>query len=205
MLSGGELPEFTIVDALTVRYSWNGPEPGVSCSRSPAPSPLYIYMPAHYMKQFHIKYADRKKLEAASRREGVSDWSALHTRMGRMYRDQNPDLPVLEPWHNTTADATQRAVFRRNPYFHRVDPAGRQLPYIDQVVADFGSTRDHSRRNGGGPVRPSGALHTVRQLYGPAPVRSRARLRGPAVDGRHGFRRRALSEPQCRRIPAGTP
>ena len=97
-------------------------------------------MPAHYMKQFHIKYADREKLAARVRRAGVADWSALHTRKGRMYRDENPDLPVLEPWRNTTANATQRAVFDRNPYFHRVDPEGRQLPYIDQVIATFGST-----------------------------------------------------------------
>lgn len=139
MISGGDKPEFTVVDALTVRYKWSVPNPAFPLALAGA-SPLYIYMPAHYMKQFHIKYADRKKLAARVRREGVSDWSALHIRMGRMYRDQNPDLPVLEPWHNSTADATQRAVFRRNPYFHRVDPEGRQLPYIDEIVAHFGST-----------------------------------------------------------------
>ena len=139
MISGGEKPEFTIVDELTVRYRWSVPNPAFPLALAGA-SPLYVYMPAHYMKQFHIKYADREKLEAKVRRKGVADWSALHTRMGRMYRDQNPNLPVLEPWQNTTADATQRAVFKRNPYFHRVDPEGRQLPYIDEVIASFGST-----------------------------------------------------------------
>ena len=139
MLPAGKMPDVTIVDALTVRYSWPTPNPEFPLALAGA-SPLYIYMPAHYMKQFHIKYADRQELEAKVRHAGVSDWSALHTRMGRMYRDQNPDLPVLEPWKNTTANPTQRAVFRRNPYFHRVDPEGRQLPYIDEVVATFGST-----------------------------------------------------------------
>ena len=139
MLSGGEKPEFTIIDTLTVRYRWNTPNPEFPLALAGA-SPLYIFMPSHYMKQFNIKYADPKKLEAKVRRKGVADWSALHTRMGRMYRDQNPDLPVLEPWKNRTGNATQRAVFVRNPYFHRVDPKGRQLPYIDQIVANFGST-----------------------------------------------------------------
>ena len=28
-------------------------------------------------------------------------------------------------------------MFVRNPYFHRVDKAGRQLPYIDRIVANI--------------------------------------------------------------------
>ena len=29
-----------------------------------------------------------------------------------------------------------RFVFERNPYYHRVDAAGQQLPYIDRVIFD---------------------------------------------------------------------
>ena len=35
---------------------------------------------------------------------------------------------------NTTAQPSQRFVFVRNPFYHRVDANGRQLPYIDRVV-----------------------------------------------------------------------
>ncbi|HET7412543.1 MAG TPA: ABC transporter substrate-binding protein [Pararhizobium sp.] len=138
MVSGGKMPVFTILDDLTVRYEWPLPNPEFPLAIAGA-SPLFIFMPAHYMKQFNIRYADKEKLEELVRRAHVSDWAALHTRMGRMYRAQNPDLPTLEPWQNSTADATQRAVFKRNPYFHRVDPEGRQLPYIDEVILNFGS------------------------------------------------------------------
>jgi peptide/nickel transport system substrate-binding protein len=53
-----------------------------------------------------------------------------------MYNFDNPDLPTLQPWMVTTAPPATRFVFERNPYFHRVDPEGQQLPYIDRVVFD---------------------------------------------------------------------
>lgn len=149
MVPAGKMPVFTVVDELTVRYEWPLPNPIFPLSLA-GPSPLFIYMPAHYMKQFHAKYADADDLAKKVKAEDVSDWSALHTRKGRMYRQENPDLPVLDPWWNTTEDASQRAVFRRNPYFHRVDPDGRQLPYIDEVIVNLGSTGIIAAETGAG-------------------------------------------------------
>ncbi len=54
--------------------------------------------------------------------------------MAGRYRPENPELPTLDPWLNTTAPPSEQFVFVRNPYFHRVDPEGRQLPYIDRIV-----------------------------------------------------------------------
>ena len=51
-----------------------------------------------------------------------------------MYQFDNPALPTLQPWMNTTKPPADRFVAVRNPYFHRVDANGRQLPYIDRVV-----------------------------------------------------------------------
>ena len=101
--------------------------------------PLYIYQPAHYMKQFHGKYADADKLAAVVEKEQVQDWGKLHIRKGRQYRPENPDMPTLQPWRNTTPPPAERFVFERNPNFHRVDPEGQQLPYIDEVVINMGS------------------------------------------------------------------
>jgi len=58
----------------------------------------------------------------------------LHNKKDEQYRFDNVDLPTLQPWVNTTRPPSDRFVFRRNPYYHRVDSAGRQLPYIDEVV-----------------------------------------------------------------------
>jgi peptide/nickel transport system substrate-binding protein len=54
--------------------------------------------------------------------------------MDNQYRNDNPDLPSLDPWVIRTKPPSERFFFERNPYFHRVDPEGRQLPYIDRVV-----------------------------------------------------------------------
>src|SRR3546814_17420965 len=56
--------------------------------------------------------------------------------MDRPFFFDNPDLPTLQPWANTTAPPAERFVARRNPYFHRVDATGRQLPYIDELILD---------------------------------------------------------------------
>jgi len=64
----------------------------------------------------------------------VSSWAALHNRLDNLYRMDNPDLPTLQPWFNTTEPPANRFVFHRNPFFHRIDRNGRQLPYIDKVA-----------------------------------------------------------------------
>jgi peptide/nickel transport system substrate-binding protein len=132
MLAMGKPPKFEIIDPLTIRYTWEAPNP-VFLPALAGAQPLYIYMPAHYLKQFHEKYADPNKLGALVRGARVRDWGALHERLSRQYRPENPDLPTLEPWMNTTPLPAELFVFKRNPYFHRVDENGRQLPYIDNV------------------------------------------------------------------------
>jgi peptide/nickel transport system substrate-binding protein len=133
LMINGKFPEVSFPDAVTVRYAWSDPNPEFMAHLASA-TPLYLYAPAHYLKQFHIKYTEAYKLAERVLDEGKRDWAALHTAMGRLYRADNPDLPVLQPWHQTTASPSSRYLFERNPYFHRVDPEGRQLPYIDTVI-----------------------------------------------------------------------
>ena len=86
------------------------------------------------MKRFHIEYAAADDLAAMADQGGERNWAAMHNRMDNMYRFDNPDLPTLQPWMNTTFLPSTRFIGARNPYYHRVDEAGRQLPYIDRVV-----------------------------------------------------------------------
>ncbi len=131
--ANGELPKVEYLSETTVRYSWPKPNPTFLDELAKA-RPLYIYAPAHYLKQFHADHADPKKLDAKVAEAGVRNWAALHIRQGHLYKNQNPDLPSLQPWINTTYPPSDRFVFKRNPFFHRVDRDGRQLPYVDQVV-----------------------------------------------------------------------
>jgi peptide/nickel transport system substrate-binding protein len=132
LVVGGEKPTVEIIDHLTVRYSWKSPNP-VFLPSLAAGQPLYIYMPAHYLKKIHEKYADPEALKKRVQSLRVRDWGAAHERLSRQYRPENPDLPSLEPWRNTTAPPAELFAFERNPYYHRIDQNGRQLPYIDRV------------------------------------------------------------------------
>jgi len=43
-------------------------------------------------------------------------------------------MPTLGPWISLTRPGSEAYVAVRNPYYHRVDKDGRQLPYIDRVM-----------------------------------------------------------------------
>ena len=132
LLVDGEPPKFEVLDESTVRYTWSRPNPDF-LPRMAGASPLFIFRPAHYLKKFHKKYS-AKVAEAEQAGTLKRGWAAVHNRLDNMYEFDNPNLPTLQPWINTTRPPADRFVALRNPYFHRVDANGRQLPYIDRVV-----------------------------------------------------------------------
>jgi len=133
LLVEGEAPTVEFPSPTVVRYSWSRPNPEFLPALAGA-RPLYLYRPAHFLRQFHARYADREALAERVKAGHQREWSALHNRIDSPYRMDNPDLPTLQPWMPVTKPPSDRFVFRRNPYYHRVDPDGRQLPYIDEVV-----------------------------------------------------------------------
>ncbi|MFN4088812.1 MAG: ABC transporter substrate-binding protein [Alphaproteobacteria bacterium] len=134
----GILPEVTFPDPTTVRYAWPSPNPAFLPALAGA-APTIIYAPAHYLKRFHANYANPAALEEQVKAARQRNWQALHHRFDSLYRMENPDLPTLQPWMATTPAPAERFVFRRNPYFHRVDDHGRQLPYIDELIVNVAS------------------------------------------------------------------
>ena len=144
-------PKFEILDATTVRYTWDEPNPQFLTALA-GPSPLFIYRPAHYLKQFHARYVGLEKANAQAVAAGTRNWAGLHQKLDEQFRFDNPALPTLEPWINTTPLPTTRFVLVRNPYFHRVDRMGRQLPYIDRVVVNITDDKLIPARTGAGNV-----------------------------------------------------
>lgn len=130
-----ELPTFEVIDETTVRYTWSRPNPFFIPALA-GPRPLEIFVPSHYLKQFHPKYGDEAKIKAAVEAAGARGWAQLHNRIGDTYNAINPDLPTLQPWNNTTPQPATRFVADRNPFYHRIDAAGRQLPYADRFILD---------------------------------------------------------------------
>ena len=144
-------PKVEVLDATTVRYTWAAPNPRFLPALA-APSPLYIFRPAHYLRQFHAKYVGLEEANERAKAAGSRNWAGLHQKMDEQFRFDNPKLPTLEPWINTTPLPTTRFVLVRNPYFHRVDRNGRQLPYIDRIIVNVTDDKLIPARAGAGDV-----------------------------------------------------
>lgn len=127
-----ELPKVEFPDAWTVQFTWSKPN-NLFLLDQAAAAPTLLYRPAHYLKQFHAAFTDPQKLQQMAKAERRRTWAALHNARDSMYVMDNPDLPTLQPWRPTVSPPAQVFIAERNPYFHRVDQGGRQLPYIDRL------------------------------------------------------------------------
>lgn len=132
MVVDGVLADVSFPDLQTVVIEWPTPNPQFLQLLAQA-SPYFIYRPAHYLKQFHAEFTDAKTLRKKIKKARVRTWAALHNDLDNMYKFDNPDLPTLQPWLNASGTKSSRHVFVRNPYYHRIDARGVQLPYIDVV------------------------------------------------------------------------
>lgn len=128
----GEYPVVSFPDPLTVVYEWSKPNthfiPTLAQARPP-----FILRPAHYLKQFHAEFATAESMEETIAQMRVRSWAAMHNKRDNMYKFDNPALPTLQPWMRVAGNAKSRFKFVRNPYYHRIDARGTQLPYIDVV------------------------------------------------------------------------
>jgi len=97
----------------------------------------FILKPAHYLKQFHKKYAAEADLAKRLQDNNETNWVTLLQAKDASHWDVGElpamGLPTLNAWVMTQADEQSR-VFERNPYYWHVDSAGLQLPYADRVL-----------------------------------------------------------------------
>ncbi len=143
LLVGGEPMTVDVVNDTTVRFNLPSPFPGLLATLAWSYNQAFI--PAHFLEQFHPEIdsnadANAQALgfengwDALAAYYGNSGWTDTPTPMLR-----NPDLvagleyaayPSLEAYM-TIEDTTEGRIYAANPYFHQVDTAGNQLPYID--------------------------------------------------------------------------
>jgi len=114
-----------VVDKYTVKVSFNAPHWLFHRLMASTGDYMRMYAPKHYLKQFHPKY-----------NTNVKDFAELNKRFtptGNLWvNDLN--LPTLTPWKTVEYVPGQRMVAERNPYYWKVDPEGKQLPYIDKLI-----------------------------------------------------------------------
>jgi peptide/nickel transport system substrate-binding protein len=132
----GKMPTVTFPDETTVIYEWENPNPNFLQSLAQA-RPPFIYRPSAFLKQYHADFADPEQLAELVDDNRVKSWAALHNKLDNMYKFDNHELPTLQPWINSTSGKKIRHLFVRNPYYHRIDSKGQQLPYIDVVEMEI--------------------------------------------------------------------
>lgn len=122
------------IDDYTVQISFNIPAPNFI--ESICSNRHKLFAPAHYLKQFHKDFADPEELVKLVQESEFDSWVDLYEVKSDedSYRNHNPELPTMNPWVPTVEPPAERFVFKRNPYFYKVDEEGNQLPYIDEVV-----------------------------------------------------------------------
>jgi len=94
-----------------------------------------VFLPAHYLKQFHTKYANADELNKMVTDNSFKTWGELFAT--RKNPAENPDRPVMAAWKPETRVSDEILVLKRNPYYVGVDEQGNQLPYIDEVQFKF--------------------------------------------------------------------
>ncbi len=136
LLVEGKPPQVSFPDETTIVFEWADPNPNFLQSLAQA-RPPFIYRPSEFLKQYHEKYADAEELEFQVEDARVKSWAALHNKLDNLYKFDNHELPTLQPWLNASSGKKIRHNFVRNPYYHRVDSNGVQLPYIDVVEMEI--------------------------------------------------------------------
>lgn len=131
---GGELAQVTAIDDFTVEFTFSEPYAlfvtYLGSWGGPRIDP--VALPKHYLSQFHPNYVEMSEIEALMEVEGFDTWLDFFAYM----RDRhNPELPSISAWIPNERPPQPIQTYRRNPYYWKVDTAGNQLPYIDELRA----------------------------------------------------------------------
>jgi peptide/nickel transport system substrate-binding protein len=138
-LFAGKPMTVTATDKTTVKFAVPVPTPGI-INRF-AVDYGQPFQPKHFLEKFMPKYnskaeqlAKEKGLKSAAellkKYYGGSDWKDVPTPLLSGFDKQV--VPTLES-HIVIEDTATGRYMVANPYFHMVDTAGNQLPYIDAI------------------------------------------------------------------------
>ena len=144
VLVAGERMTVDVIDPQTVRFNLPSPRPALLAHF--ATSYAQPFQPKHFLGRYHPDLnpdADKLAQEAGFENGlavikayfGNSDWtdtpSALLSAPDRVANLPADVVPTLES-HIYISDTAEGRHLVANPYFHQVDTAGNQLPYINE-------------------------------------------------------------------------
>jgi peptide/nickel transport system substrate-binding protein len=122
------------IDDVTVRFTYKDPATlflTAVANADGADRTYAMFLPAHYLKKFHPNYTPKEDIDRMTQAAGFKNWPELFAT--RNAPPENPERPTMAAWVPVSRVSDPVFTLRRNPYFVGVDPAGNQLPYIDEV------------------------------------------------------------------------
>ena len=109
----------------------------------------WLLKPKHYLQDFHASYATPADLKPLLDAEGLSadEWHRLWAAKGGNWwgggcEHEGEALPVLRGWIIKESPEDQ-IIMERNPYYHKVDTEGKQLPYVGTMLAKVVATAEN--------------------------------------------------------------
>jgi len=126
------------IDAQTVRFTYKQPATlflTALANQDGGDRTYAVFLPAHYLKKFHVSYAKKEDVDKLVQAAGFKTWTELFASRNAPF--ENPERPTMAAWVPATRVSDQVFTLRRNPYFVGVDPDGNQLPYLDEVRFTF--------------------------------------------------------------------
>lgn len=138
--TSGGIGSVSIEDEVTFRFDFKEPYP-IFINRLGHYQGTTMFLPSHYLKQFHIEYND--EATELAKEEGYETWVQLFADKQTVYQgsirtNHEPNVPTLYDYV-MVEQGTDYWIFERNPYYWKVDSAGQQLPYIDRVYVQLAS------------------------------------------------------------------
>lgn len=153
-LFGGKPAKVEVLDSLRVRFSFSIPQPNLL--NRWAVDYGQTFQPKHFLssfmdkynpqaKQLRTKHGFKNEREALNFYYGGSDWkdvpSAMMKDAAKAKAIGRDVVPTLES-HVLVKENTEGRLFVANAYFHMVDTAGNQLPYISEIKEDYVPERE---------------------------------------------------------------
>jgi peptide/nickel transport system substrate-binding protein len=99
------------------------------------------FLPKHFLGKFHIKY--NPQADELAKQKGLKNWAELFAKYYKLSDWKDVPSPLLDNFdtvvmptlesHILVEETSKGRVLVANPYFHIVDTAGNQLPYISRI------------------------------------------------------------------------
>lgn len=136
---GGEPMQVEKVDDVTVKFKFAVPAPAFTTLL--ATTFTHEWAPKHYMSKLLPKYNSNADAEAKA--AGFDDWTKQLFAYYGEWEDayHRYGIPKLESWI-LVQETPEFQLFTANPYYYKVDTAGQQLPYFEEIHQSYAPDKE---------------------------------------------------------------